>query len=86
MSGNSPTPAHSSQTTSLSGPGMGSSSPEQSLLENATVGSMPVVNTLTVDTNQDGTIRVNTSVADAMPETGPGASSCNSVATASASE
>ena len=84
MSGNSPTPAYSSQTTSLSGPGMGSSSPEQSLLENATVSSMPVVNTLTVDTNQNGTIRVNTSVADAMPETGPGASSRNSSAAASA--
>ena len=63
---------------------MGSSSPGQILLENAMVGSMPVVNTLTVDRNQDGTIRVNTSVADAMPETGPGASSRNGSAAASA--
>ena len=83
MSGNSPAQAHSSQTTSLSGPGIGSGSPEQSLLENAMVGSIPVVNTLTVSTNQDGTIGVHTSVADAMPETSPGTSSRNGTAAAS---
>ncbi|GLC80073.1 N-acetylmuramoyl-L-alanine amidase family protein [Lacrimispora brassicae] len=83
MSGNGPTQAHSSPTTSLSGPGMRGSSPGQSLLENATVGSMPVVNTLTVGTNQDGTIGVHTSVADAMPETSLGTFSRNGSASAS---
>jgi len=43
---------------------------------------MPVVNTLTVETNKDGTIGIKTSVADAMPETGPGASSRNGSASA----
>ena len=79
VSGNGPGQASSSQTTSLSGPGASG----QSQLEDVTVGSMPVVNTLTVETNKDGTIGIKTTVADAMPETGPGASSRNSSTSAS---
>ena len=79
VSGNGPGQANSSQTTSLSGPGASG----QSQLEDVTVGSMPVVNTLTVETNKDGTIGIKTTVADAMPETGPGASSRNSSTSAS---
>ena len=79
VSGNGPGQASSSQTTSLSGPGASG----QSQLEDVTVGSMPVVNTLTVETNQDGTIGIKTSVADAMPETGPGASGRNGSTSAS---
>jgi len=78
VSGNGPGQTRSSQTTSLSGPGASG----RSQLEDVTVGSMPVVNTLTVETNKDGTIGIQTSVADAMPETGPGASSRNGSASA----
>jgi len=83
VSGNGPGQASSSQTAMPTGAVTGSSASGQSQLEDATTGSMPVVNTLTVETNQDGTIGIKTTVADAMPETGPGASSRNGSASAS---
>ena len=84
VSGNGPGQVRSSQTASPLGAGTGSSALGQSQLEEATIGSMPVVNTLTVETNKDGTIGIKASVADAMPETDPGASSRNGSASASA--
>ena len=82
VSGNGPGQVRSSQTASPLGAGTGSSALGQSQLEEATIGSMPVVNTLTVETNKDGTIGIKASVADAMPETDPGASSRNGSASA----
>lgn len=74
--------AGSSQSASSSMPGTGSSTPEQSQIENAALGSMPVVNQLNVATGPDGTIGINVPVADATPETGPGASRSGSTAPA----